>query len=288
MSEENVVEVKNLWWKYQASPDFVLKDVNFSVRKGECLGIVGPTGAGKTTLLMCLNGLIPHNMQGAMKGEVVISGNKTKNSTVSDLATKIGFVFEDAESQFVGLTVEEDIVFGLENLSLPWKEIDDRKNWALDVVRMKGFERRNAHELSGGQKQRVALASVLALKPEILLLDEPTAELDPRGKAEVFSVIERLKDELKMTTIIVEQEIEELVQIADRLMLLHGGQNLLEGCVADFFKDPKFLFEKGVRPIEVAWLFNSLKEYGFSIKELPLTEDQAIELLRVMKKKEGV
>jgi energy-coupling factor transporter ATP-binding protein EcfA2 len=221
-----------------------------------------------------------------MKGDVLLEGINTRKAKVSDLAKKIGFIFEDAESQFCGLTVEEDIVFGLENLCLSWQEMDERLNWALDVVRMKDFIKRNAHELSGGQKQRVALASILALKPDIMLLDEPSSELDPRGKAEVFSVIKDLTRELKMTTIIVEQEIEELIQIVDRLILLNGGKILLEGETTEFFKDPKFLFENGVRPIEVASLFDNLIKAGLSLHNLPLTEEQALKLLKEVIEKE--
>lgn len=272
------VQVKDLWWKYDGSQDWNLKGINLEVEKGEFLAIVGPTGAGKSTLCMCLNGLIPHNFMGTMKGTVVVGGMNTLKKRVADLSEKVGLVFEDPESQFIGMSVEEELVFGPENLGVPKEEIKQRMEQALDIVRMKDYLNKAPYELSGGQKQRVAIASALVTCPEIMVLDEPTSQLDPVGKAEVFSVISELKRNRNVTIILVEHLTEEIVKYADRVILLYGGRIELEGQPKDFFKEVDLLKEKGVFPpqvTELGYLLN--KSYGVSDGNLPLTIYQAYE-----------
>jgi len=272
------VQVKDLWWKYDGSQDWNLREINLEVEKGEFLAIVGPTGAGKSTLCMCLNGLIPHNFMGTMKGTVVVGGMNTLEKRVADLSEKVGLVFEDPESQFIGMSVEEELVFGPENLGVPKEEIKQRMEQTLDIVRMKDYLNKAPYELSGGQKQRVAIASALVTCPEIMVLDEPTSQLDPVGKAEVFSVISELKRNRNVTIILVEHLTEEIVKYADRVILLYGGRIELEGQPKDFFKEVDLLKEKGVFPpqvTELGYLLN--KSHGVSDGNLPLTIYQAYE-----------
>jgi len=256
------VEVKDLWWRYEGSKDWILQGINLTVEEGRCLGIVGPTGAGKTTLLRCLNGLIPHSYIGQLKGEVSIFGRSAPNSKVADMATMVGTIFEDAEAQFVATTLEEDVAFGLENLSLPKAEMRERVSWALRLVGLTGFEKRNAHELSGGQKQRAALASILAMRPKVLLLDEPSAELDPLGKREIFDSVKTLKDELKTTIVLVEQDTEELLHVVDEVILVKAGQVSLRSDTNSFFSRTQELEREGVRPLDTALVLSALGEGG--------------------------
>jgi energy-coupling factor transporter ATP-binding protein EcfA2 len=286
MPVERVLEVRDASWKYATSSNYVLKEVSFSVEPGECVGIVGPTGAGKTTLLYCLNGLIPHNYPGTLEGRIMLMGVDTRNRSVPELSREVGMIFEDPEAQFVGLTVEEDVVFGLENLCFPTTEIKDRLDWALKQVNLEGFETRNAHTLSGGEKQRVAIASILAMRPKILLMDEPTSELDPIGKKEIFTTIRHLKAELGITLVIVEHEIEELVKVADRLVVLKNGSIVSSGPTRALFKNPLKLLESGVAPLDVASFFLQLSKDGFlSENDVPLTEDEAVNAIKRFQEK---
>ena len=288
MSSDVVIEIKDLSYTYRLTEKEVLKDINLEVRRGEVVGIVGPTGAGKTTLCMTINGLIPHSITGGkLEGEVKVLGMNTKEHTLPEIARKVGMVFQDPESQIFGLTVLEDVVFLPENLGLPEEEIERRLKWALNAVRLSGYEERFPYQLSGGEKQRLAIASLLSGLPEILILDEPTSELDPIGKMEVFDVLERLKKEMKITLIIVEHNTEQLSRICDRIIVLDKGQIVLAGNPKEVFSEVRFLQKIGVRPPQTAELGELLKntEY-FKEYDHPLTVEDAVQrLLRIFQKR---
>jgi len=273
----SIIEFKNFWWKYESSTDWVLRDVNLNVEKGEFLAITGPSGSGKTTLCQCLNGMIPHSHPGVVKGEVYVSGIRVRGATVPQLCDHVGMMFQDPESQFIGMSVEEEVVFGPENLNLPREEIDRRLKWALRVVGMEGMLSKAPYELSGGQKQRVAIASALVMLPRILVLDEPTSELDPIGKAEVFSVVSELIRDREMTIVMVEHETEEIAKYADRVVLLDGGRILANGKTQDFLSDVDLLEGTGVKPPQVTQFAHFLRKEGFISGNLPITLESARE-----------
>jgi len=183
--ESPILEARRLSYKYPDSPDWVLRDISLAVAPGEFLAIVGPTGAGKTTLALCLRGLIPHNFGGTMAGDVIVEGESILPKTPAELAATIGIVFQNPEAQAIGLTVLEDLSFGLGNLRVPPEEMRARIDQLAEVVQLGHLLDRETWALSGGQKQRLAIASVLAMQPKILIMDEPTAELDPRSKREL-------------------------------------------------------------------------------------------------------
>lgn len=273
----SIIEFKNFWWKYESSTDWVLRDVNLNVERGEFLAITGPSGSGKTTLCQCLNGMIPHSHPGVVKGEVYVSGIRVRGATVPQLCDHVGMMFQDPESQFIGMSVEEEVVFGPENLNLPREEIDRRLKWALRVVGMEGMLSKAPYELSGGQKQRVAIASALVMLPRILVLDEPTSELDPIGKAEVFSVVSELIRDREMTIVMVEHETEEIAKYADRVVLLDGGRILANGKTQDFLSDVDLLEGTGVKPPQVTQFAHFLRKEGFISGNLPITLESARE-----------
>ncbi|MEM2373739.1 MAG: ABC transporter ATP-binding protein [Thermoproteota archaeon] len=254
MQAENSVIVENLSVKYPLTTLPALENINFVVKKGEIIGIIGPTTSGKTTLCLCLKGLIPHIVRAEMSGRVIISGIDTRETSVPELSKKIGFVIDDPEAQLTQLTVEEEVAFGLENLGLEPEEIKERVRWALDVVGLTGLEDRAPIDLSGGQQQRLAIASVLAMQPEIIVLDEPTSNLDPVGKDEVFGVLQDLKNKRNITIIVAEHEVERLAEFSDKVLLIYNGKQLA-------FDEPEkvFTFEKlesiGVRRPQVTELF---------------------------------
>jgi energy-coupling factor transporter ATP-binding protein EcfA2 len=218
---------------------------------------MGPTGVGKTTLCLALNGIVPQSTGGRIKGDVHIYGLNTKRQPVADLAQRVGIVFQDAETQLFNMSVEAEIAFGLESLGRPPEEIAERVDWALALVGMSGHKDRSTFHLSGGQMQRVAIASILAMTPSILVLDEPTANLDPLGKAEVFSVVRELRRKRGMTIIMVEHESEHIAEFSDRVIVLNNGRVELEGTPAQIFSQVDRMREIGLHVPQVSELAQS-------------------------------
>jgi energy-coupling factor transporter ATP-binding protein EcfA2 len=196
---------------------------------------MGPTGVGKTTLCLALNGIVPHSTGGVFGGDVSIDGLNTRDADVATLAAMVGIVFQDPESQFFSMTVEDEVAFGPESLGVEPEVITERIEWALDIVGMQAFRRRSPFHLSGGQKQRVAIASILAMRPQVLVLDEPTSGLDPLGKREVFQVVHELKRQGGMTIVMVEQDAEIIAEFSDYVVVLEDGRIALEGAPREVF-----------------------------------------------------
>ena len=278
----SVMEVRDLWWKYRGGGDYVLRGVNLSVREREFLVIMGRSGAGKTTLLLALNGVIPKRLPGEFRGAISLLGRDTSSLDVAEIANYVATVFEDPEIQFVMSTVEDEIVLGLEALGLSEDEIRERIEWSLELVGLgRKFLERNPYQLSGGEKQRVAIASALARRPRILLLDEPTSDLDPKGKKEVVDAIRRLREELDITVVMVEHDPDLVYEFADRVVVLARGKVVASGDPADVLGDPSLRGE-GVFPpqvLEVARalslnhgvkseedLVDRIRSKGFSVK----------------------
>lgn len=241
---------------------------------------------------MCIAGLIPHTISGEFKGDVTILGLKTAEHPLYDFIPKlISIVFQDPESQLFGLDVEEDITFALNYLGLPREEIKNRLQWALNIVRLSGFEERFPYYLSGGQKQRIAIAAALATKPKILILDEPTSKLDPIGKSEVFSVINELRKTYKCTAIVVEHNVEELVKFSDRIMVMNNGRIVLEGTSKNVFRHVEELGRIGVKVpqvTELGYLFETHRVVEMSEYNIPLTIEEACGRLLNIFKKRGI
>jgi energy-coupling factor transporter ATP-binding protein EcfA2 len=270
----DAIEVKGFSWKYALSRDWVLKDINLTVHRGEFLGIVGPSGSGKTTLCLSLTGLIPNLTRGTISGSISVDGLDTQKSRLPELIRKVGVVFQDPESQFVTMSVEDEIAFPLENFGYPVSEMISRISNAMELTRLSGLKEKYPHELSGGQKQRVAIASFLALRPGILILDEPTSDLDPVGKSEVFSVLADLKKHENITLVVVEHNTEEMCRYADRIVLLNSGQIERAGEPEEFFSAVDELKGAGVYPPQVTELAYGLKELTPS-RPFPITLEHA-------------
>lgn len=222
--EEPVVKLEGLTFTYAGSETPALKDINLTVRPGEFVTVTGPSGCGKSTLALCLTGFIPHSFDGVMEGKVIIGGRDTRTCTPGELAGIAGLVQQDPESQLCTLNVLDEVAFGPENICLPPDIIKERVKWALSAVGLSGFTDRLVHTLSGGEKQRLAIASVLAMRPQLLILDEPTANLDPRGCREVLSVIKKLHQEQKTAIIVIEHRLQYLLPFSDRLILMEEGR----------------------------------------------------------------
>jgi energy-coupling factor transporter ATP-binding protein EcfA2 len=276
-----VVAVRGFSWRYQGRHENALTEISLAVAPGEVVGLTGPSGAGKSTLLLSLAGLIPGNFQGAYAGTVTVGGVPTLDTPVYQLGARVAMVFQDPESQFLGLTVEEELAFALEHMQLSDAEIERRIRRALARVGLPDCLQRSPLELSGGQKQRVAIASALAMEPDLLLLDEPTSELDPEGAENVFTILQELQRERQIAIVVASHHTEELARFCTRMLLLNGGRLVADEPATHFFTGTKALRQWGIRPPEVSELFALLSEQGLVIDgEWPVTLEGAEALLR--------
>jgi energy-coupling factor transporter ATP-binding protein EcfA2 len=225
-----IVEISNLTYRYPTSEHTALEDINLEVSDGEFLAVVGPNGAGKSTLCYSLSGYIPHFFHGQLTGKIRVAGIDIQQSDLERIVKIIGLVFQNPFSQISGskFTVYEEIAFGLENLGLPPEEMRSRLAWIMELTGISNLANRSPFALSGGQQQRVALASIMVMKPNLLVLDEPTSQLDPIGTREVFNVIKNLSSQ-GMTIIMSEHKPEWIAEFADRVIVLHNGRIILEG-----------------------------------------------------------
>ncbi|RHW36701.1 ABC transporter ATP-binding protein [Lysinibacillus yapensis] len=217
----SLVEVQNLSLRFEFTERDILSELSFSLEQGESIMILGPSGCGKSTLTLCLNGLYPRELDGTMSGEIMINGKPTTSYKPGQLSRFVGVVFQDPETQFCMLTVEDEVAFGLENISVPREEIEERIDHALHLVNMENFKQSTISTLSGGQKQKIALACILAMKPSLLILDEPTANLDPIARMDLIQTIKQLKKEIGFSLIIIEHQLDEWTELADRCLLFN-------------------------------------------------------------------
>jgi len=239
--------------------------------------VTGPSGCGKTTLCRCLNGLVPNFYTGDLTGEVIVCGLDARRQPTSLMSRHVGFVFQNPDNQLFSLTVERDVAFGPENLGLPREEIRERVEWALKVTGAEDLKDRAPYELSGGQQQRVALASVLAMKPTVMALDEPTSFLDPRSSAEILGVVAKLNHELGMTVVLVEHRLDIATAYATRVVVLEKGLIALDGPPRDVYGEQAHLIGIGVP--KVTLLFNLLRRDGVTVEKVPVTVQEAKEEL---------
>ncbi len=280
---EPVVCVERLSFRYPGGSTLALHDVSLTVEQGECLALMGATGAGKTTLCLALIGIVPQFFGGELYGAVRVGGLDTLEHPVSALARKVGMVFQDPETQLTATSVEHEVAFALENLCVRADEIRIRVDTALQAVGLAGLKKKHPHELSGGQKQRLAIAAALALKPQVLVLDEPTSQLDPVGAAEVFALVRALNHELGMTVVLASHQSEEVAEFADRVALLAAGQLVRVAPSAAFFQEVEFLATHQVRPPQVTEFFHCLGERGLMLDSLPVTLAEAVSTYEVVR-----
>jgi energy-coupling factor transport system ATP-binding protein len=275
---EYSVSIDNVTFTYLDSEKPAINNINLKVKKGEILMITGPSGAGKTTVARLINGLIPHYFRGKFEGKVIVNEVDTKKSTIGALSQMVGLLFQDPSSQLVCPTVMDEVAFGPENLGVEPTEIRRRVEEILEAVRLKGYEERNPHSLSGGEQQACALASVMAMKPEIYVLDEPTSNLDPLGSSQVINLLVELSRRERKTMIIVEHKMEELLPLVDRLVVMNEGKIVLDGEVQKILENVEVMEKMGLKPPQVTLLASKLRR-NISIEKLPLTLEEGIEVI---------
>lgn len=276
----NAIEIKDLSFTYKNSDVEVLKDVNLSIEEGKFTVIMGRTGVGKTTLAMLPNGIIPQLVEGTVKGTIIAAGKDSSKYRVQTMAREIGLVLQDPETQIFGRTVDEDTAFGPRNYLVPRDEIKERIKSALNKVRLDGYEKRQTSQLSGGEKQRLAIAGILAMDPSIIILDEPTSELDPIGREEIYSTMVSLQKDQKKTVVAVEHSSQEISEKADSIVVLSDAHVVWQGSPKDFFRELDLVERYGIKPLPVSKVGWELYKKGFIAKEeIPLTVDDAYSLV---------
>lgn len=269
-----IIELRDVSFTYRDSNVPALSHVNFSIEKGEFVGVIGPTGAGKSTLCWTIVGVVPQILRGEFGGEVLVNGAAANKTPVARLAQVVGLVQQDAEAQLLMTDIEKEITFPLENLRLPREEIEKRLNYVLDLVGLRENRQRHPFYLSGGQKQRVAVAAVLAMEPEVLILDEATSELDPIGAEEIHDLAGSLKKQGK-TIIMVEHNIDELARHADRIVVMDHGEILRDGETREVLSDVDFLCGLGIYPPQVTQVaYHLFRQYGIRFDQFPLNIEE--------------
>jgi len=273
---ENIIEVRNLKYKYDSeSENYTLNDVSFQVKKGEWLSIVGHNGSGKSTTVRLIDGLLE-----AESGDIIISGDKLTAENVWEKRRQIGMVFQNPDNQFVGATVEDDVAFGLENQGLDYDLMVERVQQALEFVSMQDFKEREPARLSGGQKQRVAVAGVVALRPDIIILDEATSMLDPEGRLDLIQTVKKIKDGNQLTVISITHDLDEIA-LSDRVLVMKEGQVESTATPRELFSRED-LEELGLDQPFVNQVKAALRQSGLPLPDSYLTEKELQDQLWVL------
>lgn len=275
-----MIEINELTFTYKGAEKPAVDNVTMTIHDGDFYGIIGESGAGKTTLTYAISGIIPSHYNGEYRGKVTVDGNDCFETSMGELAAYIGSVLQDIDSQLVTSEVLDEMLFGLENFGVPHDEIMQRVDEALEKVGIMPLKNRSIATLSGGQKQKVAIASVIALKPKILLLDEPTGELDPQSSRQIFTLLRELNRNYGMTIVVVEQKIMLLCEFADKLAVMQGGRLMYDDSVRNVLKNSDKLLELGVNCPRAASLSNELTRRGLYSGEICINVEEAEEMVR--------
>ena len=273
------LETKNLTFTYPDGTQ-ALKSVNLKIKKGEKIAIMGPNGAGKSTLFSHFNGLTEPT-----SGHVEIDGEKIifERDELLKVRQKVGIVFQDPNDQLFAPTVKEDVAFGPMNLGLEYEEVEKRIKESLEMVGMSGFEEKTPHHLSGGQQKRVAIAGIIAMRPDIMILDEPTAGLDPEGVDKVLNILNNLNED-GMSIVISSHDIEMVNQFADKIFVLYSGQIIAEGDKHQIFSDKELLKKAHLKAPVTTEILYKLKEKGLNVDTEKIDIDEAVEEILKAKK----
>ncbi|MEH7300491.1 energy-coupling factor ABC transporter ATP-binding protein [Neobacillus drentensis] len=267
---ESIVSLKGVSFQYEGQERYALNNVTFDIYEGEWLAIVGHNGSGKSTMAKLLNGL-----QFPQVGEITVCGIGLNEETIWDVRKKLGMVFQNPDNQFVGTTVQDDVAFGLENHGIPRDEMVQRVEDSLKKVKMDKFLYQEPHHLSGGQKQRVAIAGILALRPSIIILDEATSMLDPRGREEVLETVRVLKEEKSLTVISITHDLEEAAK-ADRIIVMNKGEVFREGVPEEIFSMDEQLIQLGLDiPFSVK-MSKAFRQKGIDLSKHYLSEEELV------------
>ena len=274
-------KIENVNYKYPLEDKQALKNINIEIKKGEFWAVIGKNGSGKTTFCNMLRRFVPDFYKGELTGTITLEDKELKDYSQKELVQKIGFVFQNPFTQISGVkdTVFDEIAYGLENLGLYKEEIISRVEKILKLLEIEKLRDRNPYDLSGGQKQRVALASIIAMDPDILVIDEPTSQLDPKGTEDIFKIINLMANEGK-TIILVEHKLELIAEYAENILVLDEGEIILSGKAEEVLNN-KILLEKEIGMTQYSILAYELEKTGkVELEEIPITKEKTVELLK--------
>jgi len=276
--EDRAIVFEDVSWRYTGNKEDTLQEVNLEIKAGETVVITGASGAGKTTLCRCINGLIPHFFEGTLKGNVSVWGDNIATSSTVDLARRVGMCFDNPSNQLFCATVLEEIAFGPQNLCRTREEVMQRVSDAMTFCRLEKYKDKSPHALSGGEKQAVAIAALVAMEPEAMILDEPTSNIDAVGTGLVFERMGRLIKERKRTTLIVEHKLQYALPLADRLVVMSGGQIVADGTPRKVLSDAEFLDKSQIQVPHVTTLAHRIMS-GLTVEDVPISLEEGVTLL---------
>lgn len=282
------IVIKNLTYRYPTAEKDVLKNISLTVKKGELCAIVGANGSGKTTLCNAIRGFVPHFYKGDISGEVIVNGKNLQEENIGDIALHVGFVFQNPFTQISGIasTVYEELAYGLENMGVEPEEIERRIERIMKLTKIENFRDRDPYQLSGGQQQRVALAAILVMEQDVLVIDEPTSQLDPQSTDDVFEIIKLMKS-MGKTIVLVEHKMEQVAEYADRVVILDKGEIVMEGAPREVFAAPKCA-EYHTRLPQCTNIVRSLEKEGITFDTIPVTVEETVEMIaKIMEKQQG-
>lgn len=273
------IKITDLSYRYPTAEEEVLRHVSLTIKKGELCAIVGANGSGKTTLCNAIRGFVPKFCKGEISGEVLVNGKDVQKEDIGSTALEVGFVFQNPFTQISGIadTVYEELAFGLENMGIDPTEINERIEKMMKLTKIEEFRDRDPYQLSGGQQQRVALASILVMGQDILVIDEPTSQLDPQSTDDVFEMIQLMKN-MGKTVVLVEHKMEQIAEYADHVVVMDKGKIVLEGTAKEVFSNPKCM-EYHTRLPQSTKIAMELMKEGIPFQEIPVTVDETIQIL---------
>ncbi len=282
-AHREVIVAKNLGFNYTGAKKTAIQGIDLTIREDEFILLTGPSGCGKTSLCRCLNGLIPNFYQGEWTGQLLVDGLDVTTQPTSELSRKVGYVFQNPENQLFALTVEKDIAFGPENLGFSRDQIRERVDEAMSTTGTEGLKDLAPYELSGGQQQRVALAGVLAMKPSVIVLDEPTSFLDPHTAEDVMRAADNLRKELRLTIVVVEHRLDLVARYAERIVVMNGGRIVADGNLEQVLDEQFDTLEAlGVGVPRVSLLWSMLRRDGLVNGKVPTHVEDAASALSGM------
>lgn len=277
----DLIKFENFYYRYKGNEEYALNDINLKIEDDKFTLLCGETGSGKTTLIRCMNGLIPQFYAGFYKGKVTLwNGKNTVETPIADLSTEIGIVFQNPENQLIAMNVEHEIAFGLENLGVPAKEISKRIKESASLTEIEHILDKAPFELSGGEQQRVAIASILVLEPKILILDEPTALLDPYMAKKIINLLNEIKNEKSLSIIISEHRLDLILPFAQQIILMKRGHVLEQGSREKVINGKNFQTLRLNKPV-IYSIFNTLKKEKLYEKKIPPSIPEAIRSLKL-------
>jgi len=278
----SLIKFNNFHFRYKGNDEYALKKINLEIESNRFILLAGETGSGKTSLIRCMNGLIPQFYAGYYKGYAEISGKNTTETTISELSTEVGIVFQNPENQLIAMNVEHEIAFGLENLGIPRKEIRKKIKEVVAITEIESIIDKAPFEISGGEQQRVAIASILVLEPRVIVLDEPTANLDPLFARKILNLLKKIQVEKKMTVIISEHRMDLILPLVDDIILMKEGEIIAHGAKDEIINSNTFE-NLNINKPKIYSIFNELKNRNKFQHDIPVSIQDAISLLKMIK-----